>query len=531
MLVSCPDCGKQISDSAPSCIGCGRPMHPPTHHPPPPPSPTSTPATTRIAQPAQPRGVAPRPPYRAWGRATEIERDLVDPKSGKRFDRGKCPWCHQQTPVARQLLPKLTFLPNRQVWSCSNCGGFLGGNPWAALGLGLLEAGGSVLFIAVLAILDTSTKRGSPATSMAFLPAFIAALDGALRCIASVRALAARGYWGTHGTSHPYPLPAAAPAGKVQLAPTEPPRSPQALDPLPLQGRRPARTNPGPIPASVKAGGSAPISGQPARSADGTSDARPLGTPCTAGRHRSPTPWKIVLWLSFVLGGAILLLTIPFQVVPLPAKGRRGAGDQVISGSPMQDSDSVPRVSPVSPQRQSPRDTSSIAKAPAYPAAHPTPQPAWIDPWPRVAPGATYAPESDEVEYGTMTSTQPSFDGVSLVSRWSQQWQWGPEGLALSGFVVVRNLSNKPMPGLVAVITAVDERGDVVAVLRQPLVESVLEPGKPSGCSFRHLVVFPDLRRDRTGIVRTPRLKMVRIAIQDPSGVQVARWEPGTTPR
>jgi hypothetical protein len=25
-LTSCPDCGKQISTAAPSCIGCGRPM-------------------------------------------------------------------------------------------------------------------------------------------------------------------------------------------------------------------------------------------------------------------------------------------------------------------------------------------------------------------------------------------------------------------------------------------------------------------------------------------------------------------------
>ncbi|MGA7437651.1 MAG: hypothetical protein WBW32_05930, partial [Luteibacter sp.] len=26
-LVECPDCGREISDSAASCIGCGRPMH------------------------------------------------------------------------------------------------------------------------------------------------------------------------------------------------------------------------------------------------------------------------------------------------------------------------------------------------------------------------------------------------------------------------------------------------------------------------------------------------------------------------
>ena len=25
-LISCPDCGKQISDTAPSCIGCGKVM-------------------------------------------------------------------------------------------------------------------------------------------------------------------------------------------------------------------------------------------------------------------------------------------------------------------------------------------------------------------------------------------------------------------------------------------------------------------------------------------------------------------------
>jgi hypothetical protein len=25
-LISCPDCGKQVSDRAPACIGCGRPI-------------------------------------------------------------------------------------------------------------------------------------------------------------------------------------------------------------------------------------------------------------------------------------------------------------------------------------------------------------------------------------------------------------------------------------------------------------------------------------------------------------------------
>lgn len=26
-LIPCPDCGREISDAAPSCLGCGRPMH------------------------------------------------------------------------------------------------------------------------------------------------------------------------------------------------------------------------------------------------------------------------------------------------------------------------------------------------------------------------------------------------------------------------------------------------------------------------------------------------------------------------
>lgn len=32
-LIQCPDCGKSISDSAPTCIGCGRPMIQPDHKP------------------------------------------------------------------------------------------------------------------------------------------------------------------------------------------------------------------------------------------------------------------------------------------------------------------------------------------------------------------------------------------------------------------------------------------------------------------------------------------------------------------
>lgn len=26
-LIECPDCGRQVSDSAATCIGCGRPLH------------------------------------------------------------------------------------------------------------------------------------------------------------------------------------------------------------------------------------------------------------------------------------------------------------------------------------------------------------------------------------------------------------------------------------------------------------------------------------------------------------------------
>lgn len=31
-LIQCPDCGKDISDSAPACINCGRPMSKPTYN-------------------------------------------------------------------------------------------------------------------------------------------------------------------------------------------------------------------------------------------------------------------------------------------------------------------------------------------------------------------------------------------------------------------------------------------------------------------------------------------------------------------
>lgn len=43
-LVNCPDCSRQVSDSAPACPGCGRPMHAataPTPAVPPPKRPTS----------------------------------------------------------------------------------------------------------------------------------------------------------------------------------------------------------------------------------------------------------------------------------------------------------------------------------------------------------------------------------------------------------------------------------------------------------------------------------------------------------
>ena len=47
-LVACPDCGRQISDAAPSCIGCGRPMRP---------APPPLPARARATPPPTPERV------------------------------------------------------------------------------------------------------------------------------------------------------------------------------------------------------------------------------------------------------------------------------------------------------------------------------------------------------------------------------------------------------------------------------------------------------------------------------------------
>lgn len=32
-VVNCPDCGREISDAAPACVGCGRPMTTPVAQP------------------------------------------------------------------------------------------------------------------------------------------------------------------------------------------------------------------------------------------------------------------------------------------------------------------------------------------------------------------------------------------------------------------------------------------------------------------------------------------------------------------
>lgn len=66
-LIECPDCGKQISDAAPACPSCGRPMV------------TDRPAPTRRPPRAErPRRPPPRashePVIRAMGEDTGLEK-------------------------------------------------------------------------------------------------------------------------------------------------------------------------------------------------------------------------------------------------------------------------------------------------------------------------------------------------------------------------------------------------------------------------------------------------------------------------
>lgn len=60
-LIKCPDCGREVSDLAPACLGCGRPIAGTTLQPasprPPPPPPQPVPSTSTTAPPAALTGV------------------------------------------------------------------------------------------------------------------------------------------------------------------------------------------------------------------------------------------------------------------------------------------------------------------------------------------------------------------------------------------------------------------------------------------------------------------------------------------
>lgn len=56
-LVQCPDCGQQVSDAAPACVRCGRPLQPPQYQQ----QPYTPPQHYPPGYPMAPRGPAPAP--------------------------------------------------------------------------------------------------------------------------------------------------------------------------------------------------------------------------------------------------------------------------------------------------------------------------------------------------------------------------------------------------------------------------------------------------------------------------------------
>ena len=93
-LIDCPDCGRQISDAAPACIGCGRPMSPGVPASGPSPAMTSIPADVPLSGFACPKCGGDLVAFRALhekgaGRAPSYvappDRSSIHPENGCGF--------------------------------------------------------------------------------------------------------------------------------------------------------------------------------------------------------------------------------------------------------------------------------------------------------------------------------------------------------------------------------------------------------------------------------------------------------------
>ncbi len=80
-LLKCPDCGKEISDAAPSCIGCGRPML--TIH---------KPQVLTLSSPVQEEAVAPQSSVQEEVVLSELEGDRLYTLTEEKKQKSKKPY-------------------------------------------------------------------------------------------------------------------------------------------------------------------------------------------------------------------------------------------------------------------------------------------------------------------------------------------------------------------------------------------------------------------------------------------------------
>lgn len=575
-LVHCPDCGRHISDAAPMCIGCGRPMvacrdavdgeHTTSAAPRGPESRNTPPPSTPKCHPTS---------HPRWGRASGIERNVLDPKSGRRFDRGRCSVCGELTPVAWQYVPVINFLPKRSVWGCSNCGAFLGGDARVAATLGVLEAVAFILLVVLLILVSASSRVPGVATSWAVLFALLGVVDGIVRAAASFHALKTPSQRWTDTrpgllTATTTPPPASRRSVPVSwwlrfLAPGLP-----FLWLLVAIGGRGAMNTLDVILTLLGFAVSAVVgiglwrkriwawmSVWPLLLLHVLGGALAIANRLGPGLQGSPTPplgltfvLLVLLGMAWLLPNAVLLVRnkdlfteAGSRICAARAgpKHRREVGigwlalSAVTALVTVQIIWEVGRPSRqvqggrISSQRSQWKPGGSPAKPPLGPpatrllpgsaggATGAAPQAA-RSPWRSPTPVPRSLHGLDEPEPSTLSRSQPSFDGVSLVFKWSQNWQRHPEGVVLQGWGVVRNLSARPMPGLTGVVTALDGHGFVVAVIRAPVQKPVLGPGEPSTFSFSQIVKLPILERTVSGGLVTPRLAKVRVVIEDRTG-------------
>ena len=114
----------------------------------------------------------------------DIQEDVIDHKTNKKYDTGVCSHCGFRTKIAQERSIGGVFGKSEKHF-CDNCGVFLRSNPFHSIFFGLAQ--GTFFLILFLVIAANMKTPASTARNVFFLILFLGMIDGIRRSFAGIQ--------------------------------------------------------------------------------------------------------------------------------------------------------------------------------------------------------------------------------------------------------------------------------------------------------------------------------------------------------